>query len=385
MTQVFLSLVGGTLQLCCDLFGEVHHSVRVTPFVVIPDEKFELGSVDHHGGRGIDDAGARIVDVVGGDEGAGFETEDSFERSFRGGFEGGVDFFDRRCGFEFEDAIGEGGVEQGDADGDAIEESFELGIDHGDGGGRSGGGWDEGVDGGAGPAEVLVRGVHDSLGVGEVVEGGDHTVFDAEGLVDHLDNRGDAVGGAGGGGKEVVDGGIVEVVVATDDDIERSFFDGGRDDDFFDALVEVGLKEFGGAELAGAFEDDVTTGPVGGGDGVVLRMSDTMPVDGEGVGIAGDLVIPVAVDGIKFEEMGRGGGRAVSFVDMNEFEFGRSESGTKIEATNTAEAVDSDFGSHGLSRLKTWMEALRPLLGMSGRVKSGLGRQMSLARQSVAL
>ena len=56
----------------------------------------------------------------------------------------------------------------------------------------------------------------------------------------------------------------------------------------------------------------------------------------------------MAVDGIKFEEMGRGGGRAVSFVDMNKIEFGRSESGTEVEATNTAEAVDSDVGSHGL-------------------------------------
>lgn len=54
-----------------DLSGEVDHAVGVAPFVVVPDQEFELGSVDHHGGGGVDDSGAGVVEVVGGDEGAG--------------------------------------------------------------------------------------------------------------------------------------------------------------------------------------------------------------------------------------------------------------------------------------------------------------------------
>jgi len=238
------------------LFAEVDHAVGVAPFVVVPDEEFELGVVDHHGGGGIDDAGARVVDVVGADEGTFFVAEDAGEGGEAGLFEGGVDFFDGGFFLEFEDAVGEGGIEQGNADGDAIEKALEFGVNHRDGSGAAGGGGDERIDGGASAAEVGVRGIDDGLGVGEVVHGGDHAVFDAEGFVNDFDGGGDAVGGARGGSDEVMLGRVVEVIIATDDDVERAFFHGSGDDDFFDALVEVVLEKFRSAELAGALEDD---------------------------------------------------------------------------------------------------------------------------------
>ncbi len=263
-----------------------------------------MGAVDHHGGGGVDDAGAGVVDVVGADEGAFFVAEDAGEGGEGGLLEGGVDFFDGGFFLEFEDAVGEGGIEKGNADRDSIEEAFELGVNHGDGGGASGGGGNEGVDGGAGAAEVGVWGVDDGLGVGEVVHGGDHAVLDAEGFVDDFDGGGDAVGGAGGGGDEMVLGRIVKVVIATHDDVERAFFDGGGDDDFFDALVEVVLEKLRSAELAGALEDDVAVRPVGGFDGVVLGVGDAMAVDREGVFVAVDVVIPSSVNGVELEEVG---------------------------------------------------------------------------------
>lgn len=260
--------------------SELGHSYGVAPFVVVPDVEFELGAVDDHGGLGVDDAGAGVVGVVGADEGFFFVSEDAFEGAgFGGGFEGGVDFGFGDFFFHFEDEVGEGGVEEGDADGEAIEAAFEFREDHGDGGSRSGGGGDEGVDGGARTAQVFVRGVDDGLGVGEVMQGGEHAVLDAECFVDDLDDGCDAVGGATGVGDDVINGGIVEVVVAAHDDVEDVVFDGGGNDDFFDSGIEVGLEGFGVAEFPGALEDDVDAGPVGFGRVVV---------GGEGEGFAID-------------------------------------------------------------------------------------------------
>ena len=83
-----------------------------------------MGAVDDHGGLRVDDAGAGVVCVVGADEGFFFVAEDAFEFTFGGGFEGGVDLGLGDFFFHLEDEVGEGGVEQGDADGEAIEATF---------------------------------------------------------------------------------------------------------------------------------------------------------------------------------------------------------------------------------------------------------------------
>jgi hypothetical protein len=56
----------------------------------------------------------------------------------------------------------------------------QLGEDLGDRGGRAGGGGDQAHAAGARAAQVLVRRVEDRLGVGQVVDGGDRAVADAE-------------------------------------------------------------------------------------------------------------------------------------------------------------------------------------------------------------
>lgn len=302
-----------------------------------------MGAVDDHGAFGVDHAGAGVVGVVGGDEGFFFVAEDSLQGTFGGCFEGGIDFVDGDFFFQLEDEVGEGGVEEGDPDGDAVEAAFEFWEDHGDGGGRPGGGGDEGIDGRAGAAEVFVGSVDDGLGVGEVMQSGEHTVFEAEGLVDHLDDGRDAVGCAGGVGDDVIGGGAVESVVAAHDDIEDTFFDGGGDDDFFDAGVEVGLQAFGVAEGAGAFEDDVDAGPVDFGRMVLGSVGESLAVDEDGVLGAGNIAIPAAVDGVEFEEVGCGFGVGFGIVEADKFEFGIIEGGAEDEATDTAKSVDGDF------------------------------------------
>ena len=304
-----------------------------------------MGAVDDHGAFGIDDAGAGVVGVVGGDEGFFFVAEDPFQRAFGGCFEGGVDFVDADFFFEFEDEVGEGGVEEGDPDGDAVEAVLEFGEDHGDGGGRTGGGGDEGIDGRAGAAEVFVGSVDDGLGVGEVMQSGEHAVFEAEGFVDHLDDGRDAVGGAGGVGDDVIGGGIVKIVVAAHNDVEDAFFDGGGDDDFFDAGVEVGLQAFGVTEGSGTLENNVDAGPVDFRRMVFGSVGESLALDEDGVGGAGNVAIPAAVDGVEFEEVGCRFGVGLGVVEADKFEFGIIEGGAEDEATDTAKTVDGDF--HG--------------------------------------
>ena len=123
--------------------GQLGHALGVAPFVVVPDEEFKLGAADDHGAFGIDDAGAGVVGVVGGDEGFFFVAEDAFQGALGCGFEGGVDFVHGDFFFQFKNEISERGVEEWDPNGDAIESAFKFGEDHGDGRGRSGGGGDE--------------------------------------------------------------------------------------------------------------------------------------------------------------------------------------------------------------------------------------------------
>lgn len=307
-----------------------------------------MGAVGDHGGLGIDDAGARVIGVVSTDEGFFFVAEDAIEGAgFGRGFEGGVD-----CGFgdflfHLEDEVGEGSVEERDADREAVEATFELGEDHGHGGSRSGGSGDEGVDGGASTAEVLVGGVDDGLGVGEVVQGGEHAVLDAEGFVDDLDDRCNAVGGAAGVGDDVVDGGVVEVIVAAHDDVEDVIFDGSGDDDFFDSGIEVSLQGGSVAELAGAFEDDVDAGPVGLGGVVVCSEGEGFAIDDDMGTIVRNGVAPAAVDGVKLEQVSGGFGRCLSIIDADEFEIGMVKGSAEDKAADSAKSIDGNSSGHG--------------------------------------
>ena len=79
--------------------------------------------------------------------------------------------------------------------------------------GRSGGGGDHRHRPGARPAQVLVRLVQERLAVGVGVDGGDQAAAEAEAVVQHLDHRGQAVGGAARVGDDVVAVGVVGVVV----------------------------------------------------------------------------------------------------------------------------------------------------------------------------
>jgi hypothetical protein len=80
----------------------------------------------------------------------------------------------------------------------AVEDAFEVREHLADGLGGAGRGRDDVRRGAAGAAQVLVRAVEQHLVVGVAVDGGHHRLLDAEGLVEHLHDRGERVRRAAG-------------------------------------------------------------------------------------------------------------------------------------------------------------------------------------------
>src|SRR4030042_148400 len=82
---------------------------------------------------------------------------------------------------------------------------------------RAGGGGYHVQGGGARPADILMDSIHDTLVIGIGMDGGHQPLGYTEGIVQYLDRRGDAVGGAGGVGDDVVFFGIILFFIDAED------------------------------------------------------------------------------------------------------------------------------------------------------------------------
>src|SRR4029077_20078261 len=111
--------------------------------------------------------------------------------------------------------------------------------------------------GGAGPAQVAVGTVDERLVAGVGVHRGHEALLDAERIVEHLDHRHEAVGGAGGVGHDRVGGGVVGVVVDAHPEGGGAPGRGGRDDDELGAGLDVGRGLVAVGEEPGRLDDDV--------------------------------------------------------------------------------------------------------------------------------
>ena len=241
-------------------------------------------------------------------------AQDALELALGGLPEVAIDLLggDRPRGLEHE--VGQRGVEQRHPHRMTVQLAGQLREDLGDGLGGAGGGGDQGLTAGPGPAQVLVALVDDGLGVGDVVDGGHAAVDDTDALMHHLDHRGQAVGGAGGRGDQMVDGGVIAVIVDPVDDVERTLGRGG-DDDLLHPLIEIGLKGLGPLVVfAGRLDDDLAAGPVGLGDLLVAAVADGVTVDGHAVRGAGTVMAPTAMDRVELEQMREPGHRAISLM-----------------------------------------------------------------------
>src|ERR1700734_4440301 len=164
-------------------------------------------------------------------------------------------------------------------------------------------------------------GVEDDLIVGVAVDRGHDARGDPEGIVENLDDRREAVGGAGGVGDDVVLGRVIFAFVDAENDGDVLVAGGGGDDDLLDGGAEVSLGLFGVGEEAGGFDDDLGAyaGPVELGGVALGEDLDLLAVDGDEVFAVGDFVFEIAEDGVVLEEVSQGGGGG-EVVNGDEFD-----------------------------------------------------------------
>src|SRR5699024_424306 len=304
---------------------------------------------DDLGQRRVEDGGTRVaLDVLGHDR-VLVVAEDALQLGGLGGLlHGCVDGLDRDLLLGGEGQDGDGAGRGRDAQRVAVQDALQLRQDQRDGLGGAGGGRDDVQGGGAGAAQVLVRGVVQALVAGVGVDGGHQATLDAELLVQDLRHRGEAVGGAGRVGDDVVLLRVVVGVVHADDEGGVLVLRRGGDDDLLGATVDVGLGGLGVGEDAGGLDDDddadldqrqvlrVTLGP----DGYALA------VDGDGLVVVGHLGIELAHDRVVLEQVGEGlvVGQVVDRHNLNVGAL--RDDGAEEVAPDAAEAVDAYTNRH---------------------------------------
>jgi hypothetical protein len=206
----------------------------------------------------------------------------------------------------------------------------------------------------AAPVEVgtmfcaAVRAVLQVLVAGVRVDGGHEATLDAEGVVEDLRHRGEAVRGAGRVRDDVVRGGVVVGVVDTHDEGRVLVLRRGGDDDLLGAGVDVRLGLGRVGEEAGRLDDDVGAqlGPrevrrVALGEG-----ADLLAVDDEVLVVEVDALREAAQHGVVLEQVSQ---RLVvrQVVDADDLDVGaRRHDGTVEVAPDAAEAVDADLDGH---------------------------------------
>ncbi|MNV60622.1 hypothetical protein D3C71_1530920 [compost metagenome] len=231
----------------------------------------------------------------------------------------------------------------------AVQLAAQLGEDLGNRSGRTRGSRDQTHARGTSTTQVLVRLVENALGVGQVVDGGDRAVADAQVLVNYLDHRGQAIGGAGSGGDDTVLRRVEQVLVDAHHHVQRAFLlHRSADHHAFDALVQVGLEHGYRLHLAAGFDDQITARPVGVGDRLVRGDLDALALDHHRVAFCLGFTLPAAVDRIEVDQVGVGLGVADRVIDLDEFEFRPAPGRAQRQATDTAKPIDAYFDCHGL-------------------------------------
>lgn len=129
-----------------------------------------------------------------------------------------------RCGsLDLKDTVRQRSVGQRHAHGVTIQASTQLREDFGNGGGRTRTGWDQAHTGGTRTAQILVRLIENALCVGQVVDGGDRTVANAQLFVDDFHHWRQTVGGARSSGDDAMFRSIEQLMIDTHDDVQRAF------------------------------------------------------------------------------------------------------------------------------------------------------------------
>jgi hypothetical protein len=204
----------------------------------------------------------------------------------------------------------------------------------------------------AAAAPVLVRrAVHGLLGGGGGVHGGHQAALDAPLVVQHLGQRGQAVGGARGVGDDGLAG--VGLVVHAVDEHRGVVLAGGRQDDLLRAGGEVLLGSFLGQEQARGLDHHVGAdlAPLQLGGVLHRGQADLLAVDDQRVAVDRDLAVEAAVHRVVLEHVGQVVGleQVVDADDLDVLEV--ADRCAEHHAADAAETVDADLDGHEIFSL----------------------------------
>ena len=196
-----------------------------------------------------------------------------------------------------------------------------------------------------------MREVEDVLVVRVRVDRGHQAALDAEGVVDRLGHRGQAVRGAGRVGDHAVLGGVVVLVIDAHDDRDVLVLRRSGDDDLLRAGRDVALGLLGVGEVARRLDDDVGAdlGPGQVGRVALGEHGDRLAVDDDGAVARLHGGVEPTEDRVVLRQVRQGlGVRQV--VDADDFDVSPlREQGAEVVAADTTEAIDADIDSHEIS------------------------------------
>lgn len=344
-----------------DDLGQVNNALGVSPLVIVPSDHLDHVVTHNHGESRVD--GGRDIghSVIARHEGLIRDAQNAVEWSVGGLTESFVDLLGESLLLDLDDQIDHGHGGGRDTESDTVQLALELGEDEGDRLGGTGGGGDDVQGGGTGATEIAVGSIEKTLVTGVGVGGGHGALDDAKLLVEDLDERSEAVGGA----RSVRDDGVgVGVLVGVDtNDVggDVGALGGSGDEDLLGAGFDVLGGTLGVDEDTGTFdhEIDVHSSP-----GELERVTgrddlDLLAVDGEGV-LAGDLDVSGegTHGGVVLEQVGSLLDTS-RIVDSDDLEVGVGTALPAAEelATDAAETVDGNAdllgGDGDLARTST--------------------------------
>jgi hypothetical protein len=233
------SIAGRVLLFAVDVDGQVHQSVGVPPFIVVPrNELVEVG-VEGNACFSINDGAAWIMEHILGNNLIISVSKNSLHFTSSSCLECGLDLVTCACLFGTNGQIDKGNIRCWNTDGHTCELSVEFWDNFSDGLGCSSTGRDEVVQGTSSSAPVLSalgRSINDELIGSSGVDGGHETFDDSELVVDNLGKGCKTVRCTGSVGEDF--GVSVSGVVHTHD-VHGSIGRRGRDDDTLGSSLEV--------------------------------------------------------------------------------------------------------------------------------------------------
>ncbi|ENN87327.1 hypothetical protein RHSP_26257 [Rhizobium freirei PRF 81] len=329
--------------------GRVGHAAGEAPFVVVPGQDAHEVAFHDLGLVAREDRRVAVMVEVAGNQRLVGVAEDALQLAVRCSLDGFVDFADRRCLLGHELEIDNRDVRGGNADRRAVELALQVRQNETNGLSGARRGRDHGQGCGAGAVQVLVHGVERRLVAGVGVDGRHEAVVDANGVVENLHDRHQAVRGAGSVGDDHVLAGEL-VVVDAENDGQVGAVGRSRNDDALSTGRQVGGGLVAGREDARAFHGDV--------DAEFLvrqrcRILDRRDLDRLAAAnddrVAFDLHFrrELAVNGIVTQQVSVGLDRA-EVVDGNDFDVGAAgfDDCAQYVTADAAKAVDGYFYSH---------------------------------------